>query len=99
MTGLFRFDFYPRDWITGTRGLSLEARGAYIDLLAAMYDHGGPIRHDEKYLCGLLSLKRTATLRRVLAELSTSEKIVIAHGMLLNARAETEIASYQARLI
>ena len=40
MTGLFRFDFYPRDWITGTRGLSAKARGVYIDLIATMYDHG-----------------------------------------------------------
>ena len=33
MTGLSRFDFYPRDWHLDTRDLSNGAKGVYIDLL------------------------------------------------------------------
>ncbi len=48
MPGLFRFDFYPRDWVSGTRELSDRARGVYIDLLCRMYDLGRDLDYDEK---------------------------------------------------
>ena len=54
MAGLSRFDFYPRDWISGTWGLSDRARGVYIDLLARMYDLGRPLDYDPKELCRFL---------------------------------------------
>lgn len=34
------FQFYVKDWLTGTRRLSLAAKGAYIDLLAWSWDNG-----------------------------------------------------------
>ena len=43
MSGLSRFDFYPRDWFLDTRDLSDRAKGCYIDLLAATYNRGGPL--------------------------------------------------------
>jgi uncharacterized protein YdaU (DUF1376 family) len=35
------FQFYAKDWITGTMTLSPAARGIYITLLAYQWDHGG----------------------------------------------------------
>ena len=34
------FQFYVKDWLTGTTRLSLAAKGAYIDLLAWSWDNG-----------------------------------------------------------
>ncbi|CCG40879.1 DUF1376 domain-containing protein [Magnetospirillum molischianum] len=54
MSGLFKFDFYTRDWISGTRELSDRARGVYVDLLVRMYDLGRPLDYDESDLCRFL---------------------------------------------
>jgi uncharacterized protein YdaU (DUF1376 family) len=35
------FQFYAKDWLTGTLTMSLELRGFYITLLAYQWDHGG----------------------------------------------------------
>jgi uncharacterized protein YdaU (DUF1376 family) len=35
------FQFYAKDWLTGTLTMSLELRGLYITLLAYQWDHGG----------------------------------------------------------
>ena len=36
MSGLSRFDFYPRDWHLDTRDLTNAAKGVYIDFLASI---------------------------------------------------------------
>jgi len=42
------FQFYVKDWLTGTRRLSWAAKGAYIDLLAWSWDNGPlPLRTKE----------------------------------------------------
>lgn len=42
------FQFYVKDWLTGTRRLSWAAKGAYIDLLAWSWDNGPlPLRTSE----------------------------------------------------
>ena len=51
MSGLSRFDFYPRDWHLDTRDLTNAAKGVYIDLLASIYARGGAIPADERELC------------------------------------------------
>ena len=92
MTGLSRFDLYPRDWLSGTRELSLRARGMYIDLLARMYDLGRPLDYDEKELCRFLSLHDRRQLRPVLEELFDKNKIIATgDGKLTNERFEKEL--------
>ena len=92
MTGLTWFKFYPRDWISGTRGLSDRARGVYIDLLARMYDLGHGLDHDEKDLCRYLNYRDHRQLRPVLRELLDKGKIRLVDGLLINDRAMDEIA-------
>ncbi|MCZ6885044.1 MAG: DUF1376 domain-containing protein, partial [Alphaproteobacteria bacterium] len=92
MTGLSRFDFYPRDWISGTRELSAKARGVYIDLLTRMYDLGKRIDYDEKELCRFLSLHDRRQLRPILKELFDKDKIIATDdGKLTNGRFEKEL--------
>lgn len=38
MAGFPWIQFYPRDWTAGTRMLTLAAKGAWIDILAALHD-------------------------------------------------------------
>ncbi len=41
------FQFYADDWLAGTMGLSYEAKGFYIDLLALMWSRKGAIPLDQ----------------------------------------------------
>src|SRR6266550_4962834 len=38
-----RIDFYPDDWISGTRELADDERGVYIGICMLIYARGGPI--------------------------------------------------------
>lgn len=98
MAGLSRFDFYPRDWISGTRTLSVKARGAYIDLLAAMYDRGGALEYDETWLRKFLGLRDVRQLRPLIRELTDEGKIEIINGEITNGRAMSEIEAAEKRV-
>lgn len=47
------FTFYADDWKGGTAGMTLAAKGAYIDLLAYQFHHG-PIPDDPRTICRIL---------------------------------------------
>ena len=98
MTGLSRFNFFPRDWISGTRTLSMRARGCYIDLLAAMYDHGSPLEYDEAWLRKFLNLHDVRQLRPLITELVDAGKIKISDGKITNGRAMDEIEAAHNRV-
>ena len=91
MTGLSRFDMYPRDWISGTRMLSLAARGAYIDIIVTLYDKGEPIEYNIRWLCRLFGLRDRRQLQPILNELIEAKKIIIKDGLIFNNRAAKEI--------
>ena len=98
MSGLYRFDFYPRDWLTGTQDLSDRARGLYITLIAAMYDLGKPLSYDERYLRTLGGYGSVRSLRHVLRELLDKGKVRVENGLLVNDRVMSEIAKAQAAI-
>jgi uncharacterized protein YdaU (DUF1376 family) len=53
------YPWYKRDaraFYEGTRCLSLEARGAYSDILDLMYIHGGPLKDDERWMVHALGV-------------------------------------------
>ena len=86
---------YPRDWISGTRTLSLAARGVYIDIIVTIYDKGGPIDYDMRWLLRLFGLRERRQLQPLLDELIAEEKIVIKDGKIFQARAIAEIGKAQ----
>ncbi len=102
MSGLTRFDFYPRDWFLDTRELTDRAKGCYIDLLAAIYNRGGPLPYDEKYLVQLCGYRNVRSLRLVLDELLKFKKFTIvetdAGKVLVNNRAMEEIAKADKKM-
>ena len=93
MSGLSRFDFYPRDWFLDTRDLSNAAKGIYVDLFSAMYARGGPLPYDEQELCGLCGCKTVRSLRPLLRELIEKEKLHVIDDFLVNNRTMEEIAA------
>src|SRR5437660_9113164 len=97
MSGLSRFDFYPRDWHLDTRDLSNAAKGVYIDLLASMYGRGAPLPSDERELCRLCGCATARSLRPLLGELLNKGKLKLVDGHLVNRRTMEEIARAEHR--
>jgi uncharacterized protein YdaU (DUF1376 family) len=67
-------DLCVRRWIDGTRCLSNEQRGVYIDLVCLMYDLGGPIDENHRWLAGACALS-TRKFARILQSLVDLKKI------------------------
>ena len=87
------FQWYKRDAravYEGTRCLSLEARGAYTDILDLMYIHNGPLPDDDKWMSHALfvSTRKWRTLKN---ELTEAGKIECSGGEISNSRARSEI--------
>lgn len=80
------------DFIHGTMMLSLEEKGAYSLCLDLIYDRGGPIPDDARWLSGVcgVSLRKWSSIRDRLLSLG---KIYAEGGMLSNARADFELVS------
>ncbi|CUX20128.1 MULTISPECIES: DUF1376 domain-containing protein [Agrobacterium tumefaciens complex] len=82
---------YHEDALVGYRKLTLEQRGAYTTILDLIYDEGGPIEYNERWLAGEwnCSLRKAKVL---LAELLELRKIYLTRdGKISNHRAEKEI--------
>ncbi|UYZ08243.1 YdaU family protein [Agrobacterium salinitolerans] len=84
---------YQGDALQGYRKLTLEQRGAYTTILDLIYDEGGPIEFNERWLAGELncSLRKAKALLDELLEL---RKIYVTRdGKISNHRAELEIGN------
>lgn len=90
------FQFYPDDWRGGVRHLSLEARGLYIDLLAAMWERKGGLPDDARWLSTHIGVD-VRVLKRVLPSLISEDKIKRIDGFLSNKRMMIDISRYMRR--
>lgn len=81
---------YPSNFIAGTLGLSLEEKGAYSLVLDLIYDRGGPIPDDPRYIAGVCgcSVRKWNVIRERLIALG---KITAANGTISNYRADKEL--------
>ncbi|WP_455466423.1 YdaU family protein [Bartonella sp. B39] len=86
-----RFHLY--DWISGTDGMTLEQRGAYMTLLVRMYDKKAPIKEDFETLARACncSQKKFATLVEYLMR---NDKLVETDNGLWNMRVEEELKDF-----
>lgn len=96
MAGLWTFSFKPGNWLGGTRLLTPEQRGVYIDILSMIYEHGGPIAYVADDLCRILGFRYRAKLDKVLGELVTREKIWMRDGFIGNKVADEYLARIQS---
>ncbi|MCA1490110.1 YdaU family protein [Ensifer sp. NBAIM29] len=82
---------YHGDALQGYRRLTLEQRGAYTTILDLIYDAGGPIDHNERWLAGELNCS-IRKARALISELIELKKIFInRQGQISNHRCEAEI--------
>lgn len=84
------FQFYPSDWLAGTRGLTAAETGIYITLIALMYEAEEPIPHEKKRLARLCGTT-PATFEKVAKCLVESGKITLDDRGFFNRRVEIEI--------
>lgn len=84
------FRFFPSDWLTGVADLSLQESGLYINILALIYDRGGPIPYDPGRLAKRFNTKPT-WVQRTVEHLVSEEKLALIDGQLKSKRAELEL--------
>lgn len=81
---------YPADFIAGTTQLTLEEKGAYSIVLDLIYQTGGPIEDDSRWIARVAgcSTKRWNIIRSRLIDLG---KLHALDGKLSNQRAEKQM--------
>ena len=84
------FQFYPSDWLAGTRGLTAAETGVYITLVAMMYEAEGPVPNDPKRLARLCG-STPATFSKIVGGLLDTGKITEDERGFSNRRVEIEI--------
>lgn len=82
---------YHGDALQGYRKLTLEERGAYTTILDLIYDEGGPIDNNRRWLAGELncSLRKVDSLLSAL--LSVRKIYITPAGKISNHRCEQEL--------
>lgn len=93
----FWFRWLPLKWLSGTRTVSLEGRGAYADYISIMREGDGSLP-DERTAEGvewhvrMLAVRDARTVRRVVGELLKKGKLKrLDDGRLTNARVEEDM--------
>lgn len=83
-----RFDFYPDDWLAGTKELDAAETGVYITACALIYSRGGPIKPEalRAFCPGDLRV-----YRRSLDRLLELGKLELKRGYLTNKRCISEL--------
>jgi uncharacterized protein YdaU (DUF1376 family) len=84
------FKFYPRDWLEATRDLSLEARGAYIDLICILMEMEGHLADNDKWISHQMHVS-PRKWRALKGQLVEHEKIFIDDGKIVNERCLKEL--------
>ncbi|MCF6200359.1 MAG: YdaU family protein [Hyphomicrobiaceae bacterium] len=81
---------YGGDFVQGTLELTLEQKGAYSLVLDLIYDRGGAIPDNERWLAGVcgVSLRKWRTLKQALIDLG---KIYVCGDKISNLRADIEL--------
>lgn len=98
MDRLFRIDFYPQDWIAKTGDLTPEECGVYIQIIAMIYAHQGPIFYDAETLSRKLKSCSVRLLKSIVQRLIDKHKITLRDGKIGQGRAEYELNSKRTHL-
>jgi uncharacterized protein YdaU (DUF1376 family) len=92
--------WYKRDpsaALTGMPNLTLEECGAYNIILDLIYDRGGAIDDDDRFIAGWLRV-HVRVWRRLRRRLIELDKIYVNGPTLRNARADREVEAAQNRI-
>jgi uncharacterized protein YdaU (DUF1376 family) len=87
------FKFFQGLWLQGTRQLSYEAKGLYIDLIA-MWRDGMVVPNDSRWIARQSGYPNHRTSARPLGQLLAAGKIYVdGEGNLRNAKVEDDLAA------
>ena len=87
------FKFFGRDFRDGVRGvLTLEEAGAYTIVLSLIYETENRLLDDERIICAHLNVDGRVW-RRIRRRLIEVGKLTLEDGLLVNARATSELSS------
>jgi uncharacterized protein YdaU (DUF1376 family) len=90
---------YPLDFRDGTRGLPLEVRGAYSEIIDLIFARSGPIVDDARSIAHALETD-VRKWKHIRQQLLDPEKLyVTADGSLSNHRADEELLLRQQKTI
>jgi hypothetical protein len=78
---------YPRDFLEGTRGLTLEEAGAYSKVLDLIYDNDNRLADDDAFIAGNISCQ-VRVWRRLRGRLIQLNKLYVEGGLLRNPTAD-----------
>jgi uncharacterized protein YdaU (DUF1376 family) len=81
------FLFYPGDWLGGTMGMTLEQKGAYMELLIYQFNNGGFTEAQAKQVLSICFASVWHNIRH---------KFVLEGSTYFNARLKTEILKRKA---
>lgn len=88
-------DWYKRDpiaFLGGIQGLSAREIAVYTVVLELIYQHGGEIHDDPKWIAGWIADMGSAAVRKVVQQLVAKGKIKVTEtGSLTNGRAQNEV--------
>ena len=104
------FRFFPSDWLTGTADLSLEEAGAYIQIIALLYDKDNALALDriEHPITGKLQgysyrplarrlNTRSDKLKKIIERLIAMEKLSVQGGFLTSKKVAREMAKREKK--
>jgi len=98
VTGVFRFDCYPSDFLNGIFGLTSDEIAAYFVVIMLIYDRGEPVPYGERnrelrLRTGLVPRK----LHKAISHLIELGKLSLVDGALTNRRAAAELEKIHER--
>jgi uncharacterized protein YdaU (DUF1376 family) len=97
MSKIRRIDFYPDEWLAGTKRLSAAARGVYITICALIYSEGRPLDYSDEDLAHECRMT-VDELVPILSDLEQRGKIKRVRGRLTNERCEAELNRASSRI-
>jgi len=83
------FKCFPKDWREGTRSLSAEHRGIYMDCLCLIYERDAPLPADDKWMSHALHVS-IRCWRTALSVLAKHGKLIPLQDGWTNQRADEE---------
>lgn len=81
---------FPDNFLGGINGMTLEEKGAYGVVIDMIYQRGGPIADEPRYIAGICncSVRKWNAIRQRLLDLG---KVYVIDGHLMNERAGIEL--------
>lgn len=86
-------EWYKRDplaYLGGVQGLTAKQHAVYSVVLDLIYQHGGAVNNDPRWISGWIADMGSAAVRKTILDLVSMGKLTVEGGQLSQSRAKTE---------